>query len=74
MIFVSDGSGKDFKMTFRWVMRTPEGERVARCTGHSYGKESSLRAEATGMLSALVFIAMVKQYKSNQEKVMKSNT
>ena len=52
-------------------MKTPEGDRVKRCAGHSYGRESSLRAEATGMLSALVFIVMVKQYKSNLEQVMK---
>ena len=60
MIIVSDGSRKDFKMTFGWIMSTLEGERVARCAGHSYGRESSLRAEATCMLSASVFIAMVK--------------
>ena len=50
MIIVSDGSGKDFKMTFGLVMSTPDGARVARCAGHSYGRESSLRSEATGML------------------------
>ena len=38
MIIVSDGSGKDFKMTFGWIMSTPEGDRVARCAGHSYGR------------------------------------
>ena len=35
MIIVLDGSGKEFKMTFSWIMSTPEGERVARCAGHS---------------------------------------
>ena len=52
-------------------MSTPGEKRIARCAGHSYGRESSLRAEVTGMLPASVFVAMVKQYKSNQEKVMK---
>ena len=37
IIIVSDGSGKDSKITFRWIMSTPDGEHVARCTGHSYG-------------------------------------
>ena len=42
MIIVSDGSGKDFKMTFRWMMSTPEGEIVAKCcAGHCYGREST---------------------------------
>ena len=50
MIIVSDGSGKDFKMTYEWIMSTPRGDRVARCAIHSYGRESSLQAEATGML------------------------
>ena len=69
MIILSDGSGKDFKIIFGWIMSNPDGERVARCAGHSHGKESSLRAEATGMLSALVFIAMIRQYNSKQENV-----
>ena len=71
MIIVSDGSGKDFKMTFGWIMSTPDGEYVASCAGHSYGRESSLRAEATGMLSASVFITMVRQYNSNQDNVVR---
>ena len=70
MIIVSDGSGKDFKITFGWIMSTPDGARVARCAGHSYRQESSLRAEATGMLSASVFIAMIRQCNLNQDKVM----
>ena len=58
-------------MTFGWIMSIPDGESVASCAGHSYGRESSLRAEATGMVSALVFIAIVKQYNSNHDKIMK---
>ena len=69
MIIVSDGSGKDFKMTFGWIMSTPDGERVARCVEQSYRRESSLRAEATGMSSASVFIAMVRKYNSNEDKL-----
>ena len=71
MIIVSDGSGKDFKMTFSWIMSTPDGARVARYAGHFYGRESSLWSEAMGMLSALVFIAMIRQYNLNQDNVMR---
>ena len=39
IIIVSDGSGKDFIMTFGWIMSTPEGNCVARCAGHSYGRK-----------------------------------
>ena len=71
IIIVSDGSGKDFIMIFGWIMSTPDGTRFTRCAGHSYGQESYLRAEATSMLSASVFIAMMRQYNLNQDKEMR---
>ena len=54
LIMVSDGSGKDYAMTFAWVLGTPDGKRLATAAGHCQRRESSLRAEATGMLSASV--------------------
>ena len=49
-------------MTFGWVMSTPGGHRLAKAAGHCQGRENSLRPEATGMLSATVFIALLQQY------------
>ena len=63
ILMVSNGSGKAQSMTFRWVMSTPGGHRMAQATGHCQGRESSLRAEATGMLSAILFIALLQQYR-----------
>ena len=63
ILMVSDGSGKAQSMTFGWVMCTPGGHRLAQAAGHCQGRESSLRAEATGMLSATVFIALLQQYR-----------
>ena len=60
---VSGGSGKDYSMTFSWVLSTPDGKRLATAAGNCQGRESSLRAEATGMLSALVFMAMIQLYR-----------
>ena len=58
-------------MTFGWIMSTPDGGRVDRCAGHCYGRESFLQAEATGMLSASVFMAMIRQSNLNQDKEMR---
>ena len=65
---VSDGSGKEYKMTYAWILSTPHGDRIAQCPVHSQGRESSLRAEATGMLSATVFLAMLQQYQQGTSK------
>ena len=55
-------------MTYAWILSTPHGDRIAQCPGHSQGRESSLRAEATGMLSATVFLAMLQQYQQGTSK------
>ena len=63
LLMISDGSGKAKAMTFEWVMCTPGGNRLAQAAGHCQGRKSSLRAEATGMLSATIFIALLQQYR-----------
>jgi len=55
-------------MTYAWILFTPQGNRIAHCPGHSQGRESSLQAEATGMLSAAVFLAMIQQYQQGTTK------
>ena len=51
LIAVSDGSGKDFAMTFGWVISTPTKWRLATAAGPCSGRVNSLRHEASGMLS-----------------------
>ena len=62
LIMVLDGSGKDYSMTFAWIFSTPDWKRLATAAGNCQGQESSSRAEATGMLSASVFMAMIQLY------------
>ena len=54
LIMVSDGPGQDYSMTFAWILSTPDGKRLATAAGNCQGRESSLRADATVMLSASV--------------------
>ena len=63
LLMVSDGSGKAKSMTFGWVSSTPGDHRLVQAAGHCQGRESSLRVEATGILSATVFIALLQQYR-----------
>ena len=60
---VSNSSSKSNSMTCRRVASTPNGQRLATAEGHYQGKESSLQAEVTGILSASVFVALLRQYR-----------
>ena len=62
LIAVSDGSGKDFAMTFGWVICTPNKWRLATAAGPCSGRVNSLRHEAAVMLSVSLFFALVKTY------------
>jgi hypothetical protein len=53
---VSDGSDSASKMTFGWALSLNDGTRLAYCAGPAFGRGSSHRAEATGMLSGARFL------------------
>ena len=61
LLLISDGSGKAKSRTFKWMLNTPGEHRQVQAAGHCQGRESSLRAEAKGMLSAIVFMTLVQQ-------------
>ena len=56
---VSDGSATDNRMTFGWILSAARGQRLASSHGSCAGQPSSLRAEASGMLSSLLFIMIL---------------
>ncbi len=57
LILVSDGSVRNNRGAFGWVLALPDGTRLAEGQGPAYGHEISLfRAEAYVMLSALRYI------------------
>jgi len=62
LIAVSDGSGKEFAMTFGWVICTPNKWRLGTAAGPCIGRVNLLRHEASGMLSVSLFFALVKTY------------
>ena len=47
------------QMSFGWVLSTAGGLHLAKSFGGYDGRGSSLRAEAVGMLSILIFIALM---------------
>jgi hypothetical protein len=52
---VSDGSSARHLGSFGWALATPEGQRLAKCSGIVYGHDpSSFRSEATGLLAVLL--------------------
>ena len=56
-ILVSDGSAPSPKASFAWILASPDGRRLARCSGPAFGyKASSYRAEGYGMLSGTRFL------------------
>ena len=71
LIMVSDDSGKDYYTTFAWVLSTPDDKRLATAAGNCQGRESSLRAESTGMLSASVFMVMIQLYRDEATIMIK---
>ena len=53
-------------MPFGWVLSTLLDEQhLARTAGYCQGRENMLPPDATGMLSATVFMALVEQYRSH---------
>jgi hypothetical protein len=56
LLMVSDGSDSASKMTFGWALSLNDGTRLAYCAGPAFGRGSSHRAEATGMLSGARFL------------------
>ena len=62
VIAIPDGSGKDFAMTFGWVVCTPDKWRLANAAGPCSGRVNLIRHEAAGMLSVSLFFALVKIY------------
>jgi hypothetical protein len=59
---VSDSSELAQHMTFDWALCLNDGTRLALCSGPAFGKGSSHRAEATGMLSGARFLYHLTQY------------
>ena len=56
-IATSDGSVKDGKGTFGWLLSNADGERLVQCNGKAHGYPmTSYRAEAFGMWSILLFM------------------
>jgi hypothetical protein len=56
LLMVSDGSEASSTMTFGWALCLNDGTRLAYCAGPAFGRGSSHRAEATGMLSGARFL------------------
>jgi hypothetical protein len=63
LITVSDGSDDSGSMTFGWVIATPDGRRLARCSGPVFGPfGSSFRAEGYGFLSVSQFLVRLQEF------------
>jgi hypothetical protein len=63
LITVSDGSDDSGSMTFGWVIATPDGRRLARCSGPVFGPfGSSFRAEGCGFLSVSRFLVRLQEF------------
>ena len=58
-------------MTSIWVLSTSEVTRLATAADCCQGRESSLRAEVTGMLSTAVFMAMIQQHRHEPQSLIK---
>ena len=56
------------QMSFGWVLSTAGGVHLATSYGGCDGRDSLLRAEAVGMLSISIFIALLEKY-SNRTNV-----
>ena len=50
-------------MSFGWVLATADSKHLARSCGGCDGKGSSLRAEAVGMLSIPLFMALMTRHR-----------
>ena len=63
---VSDGSQQEDKLSFGWVFGNNEGEVYAEHSGPGFGTPTSHRAEAWGMLSAILFLQEFQRYTNLQ--------
>ena len=61
-VMVSDGSEKEWAMTFGWILAVRSGIRLAKAAGPCSGRGSSLRAESAGMLAISLFVGLLFQY------------
>jgi hypothetical protein len=61
LLAVSDGSVKFHDMSFKWILATPTGKRLAAAAGPCNGRGNSLQAEGAGMLSVTMFIALIRR-------------
>jgi hypothetical protein len=59
ILAVSDGSVKTHDMSFRWILATPSGDRLAAAAGPCNGRGNLLRAEGAEMMSVTMFIALI---------------
>ena len=68
LIAVSDGSVKHtHQMSFGWVLSTAGGLHLAKSYGGCDGRGSSLGAEAVGMLSISIFIALMAKHRKRTD-------
>ena len=66
LIVVSDGSVKHMhQMSSGWVLSTADGVHLATSYGGCNGRGSLLRAEAVGMLSISLVIALMAKYSNH---------
>ena len=66
-VMVSDGSEKEWAMTFGWILAVRSGMRLAKAAGPCSGGGSSLRAESAGMLAISLFVGLLFQYFHRKE-------
>ena len=72
LIAVSDRSVKHtHQMSFGWVLSTVGGLHLAKSYGKCNGRGSSLRAGAAGMMSMLVFIALMAKHRKRTDLKIK---
>ena len=68
LVAVSDGSVRHtHQMSFGWVLATADGKHLARSYGGCDRRGSSLRAEAVGMLSISLFMALMAKHRKRTD-------
>ena len=59
----TDGSHKDSRGSYGWILASPDGTHLAEGSGTVYGATlTSFRCEAYGILSALRFLLLIRQH------------
>mmetsp|Transcript_17495 Transcript_17495/g.17631 ORF Transcript_17495/g.17631 Transcript_17495/m.17631 type:complete len:235 (+) Transcript_17495:1-705(+) len=72
LIAVSDGLVKHmYQMSFGWVLSTAGGLHLEKSYGGCNGRGSLLRAEAIGMLSISIFIALMAKHRKRTDLKIK---